>query len=123
MARASLPRPLGSVHSGTRHWIAQRATAVALVPLGLWFVVSAIGFAGAPYGEVRAWLAGQFNATMMILLVVAAFWHAKLGLDVVIQDYVHGRAAKTSALLAVNFLVWLLAVSCIIAVLQIATGS
>lgn len=123
MARASLPRPLGSAHRGVEHWIVQRATAIALVPLGLWFVFSMAGLSGTSYREVRAWLGGQFNATMMILLVVAAFWHAKLGLEVVIQDYVHGRAAKLASLLAVNFLVWLFAVSSLLAILQVATGS
>lgn len=122
MAKAA-SRPLGSAHRGVEHWIVQRATAIALVPLGLWFVVSMLGLAGADYEDVRAWLGGQFNATMMILLVVAAFWHAKLGLEVVIQDYVHGRAAKIASLLATNFLVWLFAVSSILAILQVATGS
>jgi succinate dehydrogenase / fumarate reductase membrane anchor subunit len=123
MAKASLPRPLGSAHHGVGHWIVQRATAVALVPLGLWFVVSMVGLSGASYEEVRAWLSGQFNATLMILLVVAAFWHAKLGLEVVIQDYVHGRLAKPASLFAVNALVWVFAVSSILAILQVATGS
>jgi succinate dehydrogenase / fumarate reductase membrane anchor subunit len=123
MAKASLPRPLGSAHHGVGHWIVQRATAIALVPLGLWFIVSMVGLSGKTYAEVRAWLASQVNATLLILLVIAAFWHAKLGLEVIVQDYVHGRLIKPASLLAVNFLIWLFAVSCIVAILQVATGS
>lgn len=123
MAKVSLPRPLGSAHHGVGHWIVQRATAIALVPLGLWFIISMLGLSGKAYAEVRAWLASQVNATLLILLVIAAFWHAKLGLEVIVQDYVHGRWVKPASLLAVNFLIWLFAVSCIVAILQVATGS
>ncbi|GBD42751.1 hypothetical protein HRbin40_00206 [bacterium HR40] len=123
MARASVLRSLGAAHTGVRHWIVQRTTAIAVVPLTLWFLVSAVRLSEATFAEVRQWLSSQLNATLMLLLVIAAFWHAKLGLEVIIQDYVHGRFLKPAALLAVTFLAWLLAVSSILAILAVATGS
>ena len=82
-------RGLGSAKDGTHHWIVQRMTAVALIPLTLWFVVSLISLIGSDLVAVQSWLSSPFNAVMMILTLVAGFHHAQLGLQVVIEDYVH----------------------------------
>src|SRR5260221_405922 len=79
-------RGLGSAKEGVAHWWAQRTTAVALVPLTLWFVASVIGLIGADYATAVAWFKSPINATLMILLVVATFYHAALGVQVGDQD-------------------------------------
>ena len=76
-------RGLGSAKSGSEHWWAQRLTAVALVPLTLWFIYSALALAGADYAAAKAWLATPWNAVLMVLLVIATCHHMQLGLQVV----------------------------------------
>ena len=73
------------------------------MPLTLWFIVSAVSLSGAGYEEVRAWLAGAVQHHAMLLLIVAVFWHAQLGVQVIIEDYVHHEATKLASLMAVNF--------------------
>lgn len=113
----------GSTRQGARHWMAERMTSVALVPLSLWFVLSAIGLSGATYEEVRAWLAGPFNTTAMLLFVVALFWHTQLGLRSIIEDYVHHELTKIVSLMLVNFAALALGLACIVAVLKVSLGS
>ena len=115
-------RGLGSARNGTGHWWAQRVTALALVPLVIWFVVSVIGIAGAGYVEFVVWLSSPSVAAMMILLIVATFHHAQLGLQVVIEDYVHDEAMKLPALLIMKAVVILLGLTGVLAVLKIAVG-
>jgi succinate dehydrogenase / fumarate reductase membrane anchor subunit len=91
-------RGLGSAKDGTHHWIVQRMTAVALIPLTLWFVVSLISLIGSDLVAFQSWLSSPFNAVMMILTLVAGFHHAQLGLQVVIEDYIHGHGKKIVAL-------------------------
>ncbi len=119
---ASASRDPGSARAGVDHWLLQRLTAVALVPLGLWFVASMVALSGEPYEVVRGWLSGLFNATMMVLLVIAAFWHARLGLRVIIEDYVHTPGLKVAALMLTDLLSFAFATSCIVAVIVIAAG-
>ncbi|MCA3246243.1 MAG: succinate dehydrogenase, hydrophobic membrane anchor protein [Azospirillum sp.] len=95
-------RGLGSAKDGTHHWWAQRVTAIALVPLLLWFVASVVSLAGAPLAEVKAWLASPVAAVLLLALIVAVFHHAQLGLQVVIEDYVHAEGVKIAALLLVK---------------------
>ena len=92
-----------STRHGARHWLLERVTSVALVPLTLWFIVSAVGLSGAGYEEVRAWLSGPFNTTAMLLFILALFWHAQLGVQVIIEDYVHHETTKLVSLMLVNF--------------------
>lgn len=113
----------GSAGKGVEHWWWQRVTALANLPLVIWFVVSAVSLSGAGYAEVRAWLGGLMNTTLMTLLVVSSFWHARLGLQVVIEDYVHGRAVKLAALVGLDLAVAALAVSCLVAILEVSLGS
>ena len=112
-------RGLGSAKDGTHHWWAQRVTAIALVPLVLWFAVSVIGLAGASHADATKWIAHPLNAVLLAALVVAVFHHAQRGLQVVIEDYVHGEALRIAALLAVKAACWLLAVASLFAILRI----
>ena len=95
-------RGLGSARDGVSHWRLQRLTAIANVLLVLWFVFSATALAGSSYEQVRAWLASPVAASLMILLVISTFYHAKLGVQVVIEDYVHHEGAKIGLLAAVT---------------------
>ena len=115
-------RGLGSAKDGTGHWWAQRVTALALVPLVVWFVVSVIGIAGAGYLEFIEWLSSPSVAAMMILLIDATFHHAQLGLQVVIEDYVHDEAMKIPAILVMKAVAILLGLIGVLAVLKIAVG-
>jgi succinate dehydrogenase / fumarate reductase membrane anchor subunit len=113
---------LGSAKEGTGHWWAQRLTAVGLVPLTLWFIVSVIGMPHGNYEIVTAWMAEPINAIGLILLVMTLVYHSELGLQVVIEDYVHG-AAGVVALIVVKFLHIVLAVAGIYAIVVIAVGA
>jgi succinate dehydrogenase / fumarate reductase membrane anchor subunit len=116
-------RGLGSAKEGVAHWWAQRTTAVALVPLALWFVASVIWLAGADYAAVAAWFKSPFNATLMILLVVATFYHAALGLQVVLEDYVHHEGQKIVSILIVKGLAGLAGLLAVVSTLKLAFGS
>ncbi|MBL9097892.1 MAG: succinate dehydrogenase, hydrophobic membrane anchor protein [Alphaproteobacteria bacterium] len=113
-------RGLGSAKSGAHHFWHQRLTAVALVPLTLWFVWSVARYAGAPHGEVVAFLAHPFNATAMLLFVIAGLYHMALGVQVVIEDYIHREGLKLALLLLVNFAAFAVGIVATIAVLRIA---
>ena len=115
-------RGLGSAKDGTHHWWMQRVTAVALVPLALWFVVAMIKMTGASHGDAIAWVQSPFNAIMLLLLIVATFHHMQLGLQVVIEDYVHREAMKVVLILTQKLASFALAVTAGFAVLKIAFG-
>lgn len=115
-------RGLGSAKAGTEHWWMQRLTAVALLPLSAWFVVSMIVLAGAPHAEVAAWLARPLNAVLALLTVVATFYHLQLGLQVVIEDYVHHEGLKLFALIGLKLASVALAVAGSFAILKVAFG-
>jgi succinate dehydrogenase / fumarate reductase membrane anchor subunit len=111
---------LGSAKEGVEHWWRQRTTALLLVPLTLWFVISAIGLIGADRAAIAAWMHNPMAAVFMILLIVATFYHAALGLQVVIEDYVHGEAARITTLLAMRLLCILFVLRGVLAVLKLA---
>jgi succinate dehydrogenase / fumarate reductase, membrane anchor subunit len=115
-------RGLGSAKEGVHHWWAQRLTALALVPLTLWFVVSVAGLAGMDHAGAVAWIGSPPVTVLLVLLIAATFWHAQLGVQVVIEDYVHSEAVKLVALIAVKFAAVLLAIASIFAVLRLAFG-
>ena len=115
-------RGLGSAKSGTGHWWSQRLTAIALVPLTLWFVGAVATRAGANHAEMVAWLSSPWNACLMILLIVATFYHAWLGMQVVIEDYVHDERFKIAGLLLVKGASILLALLALVAVFILLTG-
>lgn len=114
----SLTKGLGAAKDGVGHWTMQRLTGIANVLLVLWLLINAIGLAGADYEATRAWLASPFAASMMLLLVASAFYHAKLGLQVVIEDYVHHDGLKIAALTAVTLATVGLGVMCAVAILK-----
>lgn len=101
----------------------QRVTALALIPLALWFVASIAGLSGAGHAAVRDWLSSPVVAVLMVLLSVATFYHAQLGLQVVYEDYIHNRAVRMAADLATKFAAAILAVASVFAVLKIAFGA
>lgn len=113
-------RGLGSAKDGTHHWWMQRVTAVALVPLAIWFVVGIVAHLGADHAGVKAWLSGPVTATLTVLLIAATFHHAQLGLQVVIEDYVSHEGARLAAVLVVKFACFVLAGIGILAVLRLA---
>lgn len=110
---------LGSAKEGVSDWWRERVTAVALIPLTLWLVASIIAHSSSDYAVFVAWLKAPFVTLMMILLLVALFYHTALGLQVVIEDYVHS-ALKIPALMAMRFACIACASAGILAVLRIA---
>jgi succinate dehydrogenase / fumarate reductase membrane anchor subunit len=117
LARA---RGLGSAKAGVAHFWHQRLTAIRLVPLTVWFVWSVARFAGAPYAEVLEFLHNPFNAGAILLFVLAGLYHMVLGVQVVIEDYIHKEGTKLALLLLTNFAAFALGAVCVIAVLRIA---
>jgi succinate dehydrogenase / fumarate reductase membrane anchor subunit len=112
----------GSAREGVEHWWAQKLTAVALVPLGLWFVASVIALAGADRPALVQWLHAPLAAILMVLLLIALFYHLMLGVQVIVEDYVHSEWLKIPAL-ALNRLACIaLGVAAAFAVLRIAFG-
>ncbi len=110
----------GSAGEGVGHWWVQRVTAVALIPLTLWFAWSLLGLPLQSYDAVRGWLGQPWVAVLAILLVLTLAWHSKLGVQVVIEDYVHGKGAKTTMLLLSTFVHVAAAVAAVFAVLLLA---
>ncbi len=115
-------RGLGSAKEGLHHWWAQRLTALALIPLTVWFVASLIGLAGAGYDEFILWLENPVNATAMILFLAVALHHAQLGIQVVLEDYVSGHALRTTGVVVVKFVCVGLAAFGIVSTLIVAVG-
>ena len=98
-------RGLGSAHHGAHHWLLQRFTAIGNVVLSVWLVGSILWLPDLSYGTVSSWLAQPISATAMMLLVISTFWHARLGLQVLIEDYLHNPGTKFAALAALNLAV------------------
>src|SRR5260370_13925420 len=114
---------LGSAKEGVELWWLQRVTAVALVPLTLWFAVAVIGLVGADLETVQNWAARPLPAILLVLLLIATFYHASLGLQVVIEDYVHAALAKLGLIILVRLSCVAFAVAGIVAVLMLALGT
>ena len=113
-------RGLGAARTGTAVWWAERVTSVALVPLTLWFVYAVLHLTGKPRAGVAHFVANPVNATLMVALLVIVFHHTQLGLQVVIEDYVHVERVKMPLLLAIKAACALLAVAGVISVLKLA---
>jgi succinate dehydrogenase / fumarate reductase, membrane anchor subunit len=122
--RSPLGRVLGkgSAGDGVGHWWLQRVTAVALLPLTAWFAISLLRLPLQSYDAVRGWLGQPWVAVFAALLVFTLAWHSKLGVQVVIEDYVHGKAAKTSLLLMSAFVHIAAAVAGVFAILRLTLG-
>lgn len=113
---------LGAAGTGTAHWWAQRITAVALVPLSLWFVISVLAMIGTDYMTVRAWIHTPWVALLLVLFLGTLFHHSQLGLQVVVEDYVHAEWLKLWTVLVIRFATVVVALASIFAVLRIAFG-
>ena len=113
-------RGLGAARSGFGHWWAERVTSVALVPLTLWFVYAVLHLSGRPRAEVAHFAANPVNAALLLALVLITFHHMQLGLQVVVEDYVHAERAKIASLLAIKGAALLLALACSVSVLKLA---
>ncbi len=116
-------RGLGSAKSGTKHFIHQRMTAVALLLLSVFLLASLLRHVGADYVTMTEWLRQPLVAVLMSALVMVICWHAKLGLEVVIEDYVHEHSSKIAALLCVKFLSVLAGLFGLFCILKIAFGA
>jgi succinate dehydrogenase / fumarate reductase membrane anchor subunit len=113
-------RGLGSAKDGTHHFWVQRVSAVALVPLALWFVFALATLGDAGYDGARAWVGHPAVAVVLVLLIAAALYHSVLGVQVVIEDYVANEGTKVAALLLSTFFHVAVAAASIFAVLKIA---
>jgi succinate dehydrogenase / fumarate reductase membrane anchor subunit len=98
----------------------QRVTSIALLPLTLWFVFSAASMTGQSFEATQAWIARPFNAVLLLATIGLSFYHAAIGVQVVIEDYTRGELVRTGGILAVKGLCWILALVAGLAVLRIA---
>jgi succinate dehydrogenase / fumarate reductase, membrane anchor subunit len=112
-------RGLGSAHGGSHHWWVERVEAAALVPLTIWFIFALLHLVGAPRQAVIDWLSSPVSIVLMLLLIVTTFHHLSLGVQTVLDDYVHQPAIKLWSVLAVKGACVVAALLCIVAVLKI----
>jgi succinate dehydrogenase / fumarate reductase, membrane anchor subunit len=111
---------LGSAKDGVHHWWMERISAIALIPLTLWFVIGVIGVAGADYATFSAWLAKPWNAGLLICFIGAAFLHGKMGMEVIIEDYVEPRSVQMMVKVFVNLMAFSLGIISVVSVLIVA---
>ena len=111
-------RGLGSAHHGTSHFIVQRVSAIILVPLSLWFLIAVVNMDSYSYNAVSDWLVNGINGFLLAALVASIYYHLQLGLQVVIEDYIHCHARKIIMLLVVKMVCLLLAASSIFVILR-----
>lgn len=112
---------LGSGRNGTQHFIAQRSSAVILIPLVLYFLCAVVKLVGAQdFAQVTAWFANPFNSGMAIAFFLTGFYHAALGAQVVIEDYVHHEQFKWLALIAVKAVCVMFAAAAVVSILRLA---
>ncbi|WP_432741129.1 succinate dehydrogenase, hydrophobic membrane anchor protein [Methylobacter sp. G7] len=114
-------RGLGSAKSGTTHWWMQRVTAVALIPLSFWLIYFLGLSVTAPYQQTVDWLASPINSVCMVAWIIAVFYHAALGLQVVIEDYVAAEDSKIISIWAVHLAFLFLAIAALLAVFRIVS--
>lgn len=115
-------RGLGSAHDGVEHWISQRLTAIGNLILIAWFLIGVLPLIGADRAALADWLAHPLNAAVTALMFLSIFWHAALGLQVVVEDYLHKAWMKFSALVATKFLCAALGATAIVSVLKLSLG-
>jgi succinate dehydrogenase / fumarate reductase membrane anchor subunit len=115
-------RGLGSAKEGVGHSWQTMVTAIGLIPLSLWFVISVIGLAGIDYAGFQAWMAKPLNASLMVLTVLMVIYHAQLGIQMVIEDYVHAAGPKLVSLVGTKLIAAFLAVTMTVSILKVAVG-
>jgi succinate dehydrogenase / fumarate reductase membrane anchor subunit len=115
-------RGLGSARSGAHHWWLERLTSVSTLLLFIWLIASLLRLPALDQGSVVAWLASPLAAVPMLLLIVSTFWHLKLGLQVVVEDYVHEEGLRLFSIVLLNFFTIAGAALAIFALLKIAFG-
>ena len=96
-------RGLGSAKHGAQHWLQQRLTAVGNIVLILWLIFSFLSLPALNHGAVTTWLSAPIVAVPMMLMIVSIFWHLKLGMQVMLEDYIHDEGLKLLSLVALNF--------------------
>jgi succinate dehydrogenase / fumarate reductase membrane anchor subunit len=111
---------LGAAKSGVHHWWAERVTSVALIPLTLWFVLSVLSLAGHPQPDIAHWVSHPLVAVLLIALIVASFHHTQLGLQMVLEDYLHDEGQRLIWLTVTKAIVWLLGLAAVLSVLKLA---
>ncbi|WP_199553552.1 succinate dehydrogenase, hydrophobic membrane anchor protein [Sandaracinobacteroides hominis] len=116
-------RGLGSAKSGVHHWWLQRVTAAGNFVLGLWFALSLLLMPNLDHASVVAWIAQPLVAVPLMLLILSAFWHARLGIQVLIEDYVHAEGLKLISVLALNFFILGTGAVALFSVARIAFGA
>lgn len=114
---------LGAAKDGASHWWSQRVTSVALLPLGLWFVATLVRMPTFSYELVVTWIAVPLNAVLLLLLIATLVYHSQLGVQVVVEDYVHHHGLKIATMLLITFAHVAVAALAIFAVLRIAFGA
>ncbi|MFC0587822.1 succinate dehydrogenase, hydrophobic membrane anchor protein [Novosphingobium aquiterrae] len=116
-------RGLGAAHSGTHHWLLQRFTAIGNLVLGLWLLITLLTMPDHSYGAMREFFARPVPATALGLFVISTFWHARLGLQVLIEDYVHEHANKFAAMALLNLSAFAGAAFGLLCVVRLALGA
>ncbi|WP_370931408.1 succinate dehydrogenase, hydrophobic membrane anchor protein [Bartonella sp. DGB1] len=115
-------RGLGTAKSGTRHFWLQRLTAVANIPLFIWFIFLLISFTGQSDQEIKAIIASPCVAILLSLMLISGLYHMKLGLQVVIEDYIHGHLLKIILLILNNFFSLTLGIICLFSIIKLSLG-
>jgi succinate dehydrogenase / fumarate reductase membrane anchor subunit len=118
----SRARGLGSAKQGVHHWWAQRITAVALIPLVAWFAISLIMLSGADYAVVRAWIGSPVVMVLLTLTIVIGLHHGQLGMQEVVEDYVHSEGLKLALIVLLRFIAVFFGLAAIVAILRIGFG-
>ena len=113
-------RGLGAAKEGVQHWWGQRLSALALIPLGLWLVIALVCHAGADRASIVQWLGSPFTLGALALTLLAVFYHAALGLQAVIEDYIHAKGAKLALVILIQFAAFAFAAAGIVALLVVA---
>jgi succinate dehydrogenase / fumarate reductase membrane anchor subunit len=113
----------GSAKDGTEHWWAQRVSAVALLLLGCWFLYSLAQLESFSRGSLQHWIGQPFSSVMLVLLCLTLAWHSALGVQVVLEDYVHGKLIKVLSLMMNKFGHAFLAIAACVAILRITFGA
>ena len=118
----SQAKGLGSAKEGAHHFWMQRLSAIALVPLSLWFAFSVASMAGAGYEEMREWLSSPWVAAFFLLFFVVSYYHGAIGVQVVVEDYISSEGFRMLIIIATKFALALLGAASVIAVIRIAAG-